>query len=288
MFLRQTAARRPAGLYGFEFLPVFYTSADTEYNFTKGCSHRNFYQADIVDLSGQGKYFRPFAFFRTYTAEPFGSFQQDNGDIGIGLHIIHIGRTAFISAFTGERRLDGCFPAKSFHTVYQGCFFTADESSGSITYLNIKRKVRAEDIFTQKSVFLGLLDGYLQSFYGKRIFGTDIDKPFACSGAVSVDSHRFNNRMRITFQDRTIHECTGVAFIGITDYIFLRSLHLPGNLPFESGRETAAPSAPKAAIHDFFDHFIGSHFRKGFPQGDITVTGDVFVDVFRIDETAVA
>ena len=111
MLFCKTSAGRASGLYGFKFLSVFYSPADTEYHLTKRRSHRDFNQTDVVYFSCQGKDLGSFTLLRSYTAEPSGSFQQDNGDIGVGLHIIYISRTTFISMFTGEWRFNCSFTA---------------------------------------------------------------------------------------------------------------------------------------------------------------------------------
>ena len=60
-----------------------------------------------------------------------------------------------------------------------------------------------------------------------------------------------------------------------------------GKLPLLTGGETGTAAAAQAGIQHFLADLFGSHFGQGLSQGLITVKGDIFVDVFGIDHTAV-
>ena len=51
--------------------------------------------------------------------------------------------------------------------------------------------------------------------------------------------------------------------------------------------ETAAAAAAQSGVHNLADDLLRSHL-KYLAQGGVTVAGDVFVDVLRVDEAAVA
>ena len=93
--------------------------------------------------------------------------------------------------------------------------------------------------------------------------------------------------MGITFQYGTIHKCTRVTFVSVTDYVFLRSFIRCAQSPLTSCGESAAASAAKTRVCHALDNVFRSHFRKSLAKSCIAVHGNVFFDVFGIDHTAV-
>ena len=58
-------------------------------------------------------------------------------------------------------------------------------------------------------------------------------------------------------------------------------------LPFHAGRETRAAAPAQAAGFDFGDDLFGLHRGEHLAQRGITVAGDVFLDVFRVNQAAI-
>ena len=94
--------------------------------------------------------------------------------------------------------------------------------------------------------------------------------------------------MRIAFKNTSVHECAGVAFVGVADNILLVSLVCGGKAPFESGRESAAASSAQSGILDYLDNLLGSKLGKALCKSLIAVVCDIFVNVFGVDYAAVA
>ena len=124
---------------------------------------------------------------------------------------------------------------------------------------------------------------WIASGYSARMY----IMPFEAPRAVAVDGHGFDDGVGVAFEYRAVHESPRVAFVGIADDVFLVGLHLAGDFPFESRRETAAAAAAQSGVHNLADDLLRSHL-KYLAQGGVTVAGDVFVDVLRVDEAAVA
>jgi hypothetical protein len=55
---------------------------------------------------------------------------------------------------------------------------------------------------------------------GQRIFGAAVDIAMSCADCFGGDNHAFENGVRVGFEDAAVHECTRVAFVGVTEYIF--------------------------------------------------------------------
>jgi hypothetical protein len=94
--------------------------------------------------------------------------------------------------------------------------------------------------------------------------------------------------MGIAFNRGTIHVGAGVSLVGVTDDIFDVPLGLAGQIPLEPCGETGPAAAPEPGDLYLFDDLFGSPGKKNFFKARITFPGDVFIDIFRIDHTAVA
>jgi hypothetical protein len=93
--------------------------------------------------------------------------------------------------------------------------------------------------------------------------------------------------MRIAFKDGTVHECTRVAFVGVAADIFLICGISLCEHPLASCREACAAAAAKSRIKKDFNDVIRGHFRQNFSECLIAARSDVFIDILRVDDTAV-
>ena len=167
-------------------------------------------------------------------------------------------------------------------------FLATNKCSSSVAEFDFKIKSCIQNILPKQSVFFGLFDGNFEPFDGQRIFGTNIYQSFVGSNAVTADGHGFEHRVRITFEDRAIHESSRVALIGITNHVFFIRNAIVGNFPFQSGRETAASTSAQTRFFYYVNGFGRRHFRQYFSQSHIGIVSYGFVDIFRIYKSAVA
>ncbi|MPM88314.1 hypothetical protein SDC9_135416 [bioreactor metagenome] len=142
-------------------------------------------------------------------------------------------------------------------------------------------------MFAQQAVFACLVYSNFQAFDGQWILRPDVDQSFGCTYAVSADSHSFENGVRVALEDRTIHKCTRVAFIGIAHHVFLVCIILAGDLPFNSGRETGATAPAQPRSFNDIDGFLRVKLRQSHPQRLVSIPGNGFVYVFGIDSSAI-
>ncbi len=95
--------------------------------------------------------------------------------------------------------------------------------------------------------------------------------------------------MGVAFDDRAVHECTGVAFVGVTDEVLFIAFGILRRSPFEGGGETGAAAAAEAGDVDLLNDIVLGHAGlQDLLDGFVAVSGDVVVDVLGVDETAVA
>ena len=104
--------------------------------------------------------------------------------------------------------------------------------------------------------------------------------------AVSADHHRLDDGIRVALHDGTVHERARVALVGVAHDILVGGVELAGDLPFHAGREAGAATAAETGCLDVREDLQAVPFQA-VRQGFVAITGDVFQDVFRIDETAV-
>ena len=171
--------------------------------------------------------------------------------------------------------------------MHQSGFFAAHESAGAQTNEDIKVEISAENMLAQQAVFASLINGDLQALHSDGILGADIDITDAGADSVAADGHSFQHRVGVAFQNGTIHESTGVALVGVANHVLLVSLGSGGKLPLLAGGETSAATAAQTGFQHFVNHLLRGHLRQGLAQSAIAVEGDIFVDVFRVDTTAV-
>ncbi len=93
--------------------------------------------------------------------------------------------------------------------------------------------------------------------------------------------------MGVPFDGRPVHICTGVTFVGVTNHVFYVAGHFAGNIPFKPGGESGTAAAPESGNFQFFDNLLGGHLKEGLFQSYIAFPGNIFIDAFRIDDTAV-
>ena len=94
--------------------------------------------------------------------------------------------------------------------------------------------------------------------------------------------------MGVALKDGPVHEGTRVALVGVADYVFLVTLCLSAELPFQSRGETAAASSPESGCLDLGEHLFRFHGGQGLGESCVTVPGNVLFDVVRIDVAAVS
>src|SRR5699024_9712549 len=101
--------------------------------------------------------------------------------------------------------------------------------------------------------------------------------------------HSFDDCVGIAFKNRTVHECTRVAFVCVTANIFLSAFYkVLCKKPLTAGGESAAASSAKTGVENALNYVIRSHFGKYLAESLISVGSNVFFDIFGIYYTAVS
>ena len=137
-------------------------------------------------------------------------------------------------------------------------------------------------------MFPGSSNRFFQPRNRQRIFGTNINDTFIGPDGVTTDDDAFQNSVWVAFDRTTVHKRTRVAFVSVTDNVFLIGLLIGGKLPFQAGWKTCTTPTAKAGFFHFINHISRLHFGQHFCHCFITANRQVVVDIFRIDNPAVA
>ena len=131
-------------------------------------------------------------------------------------------------------------------------------------------------------------DCHLQTVHRNGVLRADVDVTLVCAYRIAGNGHCFEYCVGIAFQNRTVHECAGIAFVGIARNVLDFANCVVSKLPFTSGGETCAAATAKSALTDSVDYFLRLHFRQNLDECLVTVVSDVLIDVFGVDYAAVA
>ena len=267
-----------------------YAAADIFYNGAERGAHGNFDKTGIDYLAAQREHLGALALFGTHRREPVGAFKYDLSDVGVSFDVIENGGLAEKSFVRGERRTGTRLAALAFDTGHERRFLAAYERAGAETYFEVEVKSRSEYVLAEQSVFLSLLDGNANSAYRDRIFRADIYEALTGADRVRRYSHGFDDRVRVAFEYRPVHERAGVAFVGVAAYVFdarFVRFGVTAELPFKSRGEARAASAAQSARLDNVDNLLRLHLGQYLDERLIAVVRYVFVDILGVDDAAV-
>ena len=151
----------------------------------------------------------------------------------------------------------------------------------------MEAKAGLKDVVAQQSVFLGLLDGDVQTLYGDGILGADINIALIGANRIACNGHGLHHAKGVALQYGAVHECARVTLVGVAASVLQIALGIGGELPFEAGGEACTAASAKTGGFDFINDLLGSHFGEYLAQGHIAAGADVLVDVLRINDAAV-
>ncbi|MPM75997.1 hypothetical protein SDC9_122992 [bioreactor metagenome] len=169
-------------------------------------------------------------------------------------------------------------------------FLAADEGARAQPQLKVKAEAGVEDVAAQQAVVPGLGDGDFQPLDGDGVFRADINVSLAGAHGIAGDGHGLQHTVGVALQHGAVHKRAGVALVGVAGHEFYPVLAgcVGGELPFQAGGEACAAPPADAALLDGVDDLLRGLLGEGPGQGAVAAGADVLVDVFRVNDAAVA
>ena len=218
-----------------------------------------------------------------------GAVEDDLRDVGIGFHVVQNGGLAKQALVRRERRTGTGLAALALDGGHQSGFLAAHESAGAQTDVQIKIEAGAKDVLAQQAVFASLVDGDLQALHRDGIFRADVDIALVSADGVAGDGHGLEHHVGIALQNGTVHERAGVALVSVAADVFLICLGNCRRTAISCRWGSRAPPRPRRPLFLMVSiTSSGVISVRHFAQGLVAVESDVLVDVFGVDDAAVA
>src|SRR5690606_8189360 len=147
---------------------------------------------------------------------------------------------------SGQRRFEAHQSALALQTFQQRSFFATNIGSCRLAYLEVELTPTTLDIAAQPACGLGCRNGGLQGGNGMRILGTYVDIALGGSYGQGSNRHTFDQGAGISLHQHTVGKSTGIAFVGITDNVFLLGGCIQYRLPLDACGESCATAASQA------------------------------------------
>ena len=210
----------------------------------------------------------------------------------MGLMFAHVSTLLIIVGLPnsplGKGRTGTGLAAVAFDGGEESSLLAADERAGAEADFYIEFKAEPQNILAEEAVFAGLFEGYLQTVYGHGIFGADVDIALMRAYGVAGYGHCLEHAVGIAFEHGSVHECAGIALIGVAHdvlYIALRGL---GERPLAPRGEAGAAAAAETGGGDFVYYVVRGHGGENLFEGGVVARGESFFDIFGSDDAAVA
>jgi hypothetical protein len=171
---------------------------------------------------------------------------------------------------------------------HKGGLFSADKGPRALHQLDVEVESAVEDVVAEEAVFAGLLDGAGEAADGQGILGAHVYDAFAGAHDIGTDDHAFEQRMGVTLDFVAVHVSAGIAFVGVADDVFCVRLGLGQEIPLVAGEEACAATSAEAGGLDLLDDAVGATIDEHLVEGLVAADGNVLLNVFGVDEAAVA
>ena len=128
----------------------------------------------------------------------------------------------------------------------------------------------------------------LEALDRERVLGAHVHEALVRADRKGADDHALDQRVRVAFEHRAVHERARVAFVGVAQDVLGLVVLLLREAPLHPRGEAGAAAAAQAAGEDLVDDLLGR--RRGEHLGErlVALAGDVLLDLERVDDAGVA
>ena len=241
-----------------------------------------------MDLAAEREHLGAAALFGAHGGEPIRALQNDLRDVRVRFDVVEDGRLAEQTLDRRERRAGTRLAAVPFDGGHQRRLFAADERARAEADVKVEVETRAEDVLAQKPHLARLLNGDGEALDRDRVLCADVHIALVRADGVPRDRHRFDDGVRVALQNGAVHERAGVALVGVAADVLLFAGRIFGELPLPARGEARAAAAAQAGLGDDVDDVLRGHLGQHFAERLVAVVGDVLLDLFGVDDAAVA
>ena len=284
---RDTSAGGTAGLSCLELLTVGNTAADVINDLTEGSTHGDLNETGVLDLTAECEYLSTLGLLGTHRGEPLNAVEDDLRNICEGLNVVLDCGRCIETLYCRIGRTGSGLAAVTLDRGHKSGLLTTDERACAESDLKIEIKAGIKYVLTEKTVLISSIDSLLKTLNCDGILGTNVNVTLGSTDSITADGHSLDDGVGVTLKDGTVHECSGVALVGITYNVLLRSLVGGTESPLTAGGESTASSTAETGVGNYLDNVLGSHFGENLAECCITVHSYVLVDVIGIDNAAV-
>ena len=133
-------------------------------------------------------------------------------------------------------------------------------ASGFFLVFFCTQGLKGEDILSEEPHLAALGERHLSVLHGNGVLRADVDDPGRGADGVRADQHALDHKVRVTLQQRPVHERAGIALIRVAHDILRAALGLPGKFPLQAGWKTGAAAASEFGSLNLIDDLFGGHF----------------------------
>ena len=288
VLLGDAAARGAAELHGLEGLAAGHAAADLVHQLAELHADRHFDQAGVLDVAAQREHLGALAALRAERRIPLRALEHDRRNIGERLDVVEHAGLAPEALVGRERRPRTRLAALALDRRHERSLFTADEGARAHADLEVEVEARAHDVVAQQAVLARLVEREVEALDGQRVLGAHVDVALMRADRVGADDHALDEAVGIAFEHRAVHERARVALVTVAEHVLHVAGRVVGELPLHAGREAGAAAAAQAAGEHLGDHLLRCHLGEDLGHREVTVAGDVLLDLEGVDHARVA
>ena len=186
------------------------------YQLAQGNAKAHLKHASVFYMTAYGYQFGAAAFSRAVRKELLAALIKDDGHAAQRLHIVDQGGFAVQTYFGQMRRFDSGTPCFPFNGVEHGGILAAYIGSSSGNHGDAVIKARnSQDIFSQVSRILCILQGCLKNFLYPAVLSAYVDITLFRAEYISRNEHAFYDAQGRFFQQHPVLKGAGLSFVRI-------------------------------------------------------------------------
>ena len=127
---------------------------------------------------------------------------------------------------------------------------SCDEGACAPVDSDFQVETGTQDVFAQKTVLMGLLDGVSDILHRQRVLLPYVEVPLARADGVCSQHEPFQDAVGVPLEEAPVHVGARVSFVGVYDNVLGVAGGIAAELPFSTRGEPSAAPAAQVGILD--------------------------------------